>query len=127
MNSMAQIEKPETQINETELQNLVGKMVGDLGAVVSGALVVLGDRLGLYRALAQVGPADSAKLARHTGLDERYVREWLANQAASGYVNYEPTSACFSMSPEQQAVFADPESPVAMTGGFYSAASVYHD
>jgi SAM-dependent methyltransferase len=124
---MAQIEKQETQINETALQNLVGKMVGDLGAVVSGALIVLGDRLGLYRALAEVGPADSAKLARRTGLDERYVREWLASQAASGYVNYEPKSGCFSMSPEQKAVFADPESPVAMTGCFYAAASVYHD
>jgi SAM-dependent methyltransferase len=124
---MAQIEKKGDQINETALQSLVGKMVGDLGAVVSGALVVLGDRLGLYRALAEVGPADSAKLAARIGLDERYVREWLANQAASGYVNYEPKSGCFSMSTEQKAIFADPESPVAMIGGFYSAASVYHD
>jgi SAM-dependent methyltransferase len=124
---MAQIEKQQTQINETALQNLVGKMVGDLGAVVSGALVVLGDRLGLYRALAEVGPADSAKLAGRTGLNERYVREWLANQAASGYVNYEPKSGSFSMSAEQEAVFADPESPVAMVGGFYAASSVYHD
>ena len=124
---MVQIEKQQAQINETALQNLVGKMVGDLGAVVSGALVVLGDRLGLYRALAEVGPADSAKLAVHTGLNERYVREWLANQAASGYVDYEPKNGCFSMGPEQKAVFADPDSPVAMTGGFYAAASVYHD
>ena len=124
---MAQIEKQNAQINEAALNNLVGKMVGDLGAAVSGALVVLGDRLGLYRALAEVGPADSTKLAARTGLNERYVREWLANQAASGYVNYEPKSGCFSMSPEQQAVFANPESPVAMTGGFYAASSVYHD
>jgi 2-polyprenyl-3-methyl-5-hydroxy-6-metoxy-1,4-benzoquinol methylase len=124
---MAQIEKQAAQINETALQNLVGKMVGDLGAVVSGALVVLGDRLGLYRALAEVGSADSAKLAKHAGLNERYVREWLANQAASGYVNYEPKSGCFSMSAEQKAVFADPDSPVAMAGGFYAASSVYHD
>src|SRR5262245_56019339 len=124
---MVQIEKQEAQINATALQNLVGKMVGDLDAVVSGALVILGDRLGLYRALAEVEPADSARLATRTGLDERYVREWLANQAASGYVNYEPKSGCFSMSAEQKAVFADPESPVAMTGGFYAAASVYHD
>src|SRR3974390_444558 len=124
---MVQIEEQETQINETALHNLVGKMVGDLGAVVSGALVVLGDRLGLYRALAETGPADSPKLARLTRLDEPYVREWLANQAASGYVNYEPKSGCFWMSAEQKAIFADPESPVAMTGGFYAAASVYHD
>jgi ubiquinone/menaquinone biosynthesis C-methylase UbiE len=127
MNSMAQTEKQEAQINEVALQNLVGKMVGDLGAVVSGALVVLGDRLGLYRALAEAGPVDSAKLADRTGLDERYVREWLANQAASGYVNYESNGGVFSMSAEQKAVFADSESPVAMTGGFYAAASVYHD
>ena len=124
---MAQPKKQEMQINETALQNLVEKMVGDLGAVVSGALVVLGDRLGLYRALAEIGPADSAKVARRAGLYERYVREWLANQAASGYVNYEPKSGSFSMSAEQKAIFADPESPVAMTGGFYSAAAVYHD
>src|SRR5215471_9618047 len=105
---MAQIEEAEARINETALQNLVGKMVGDLGAVVSGALVVLGDRLGLYRALAEIGPADSAKLAKRAGVDERYLREWLANQVASGYVNYEPKSGSFSMSPEQKAVFADP-------------------
>ena len=124
---MEKMKNQEAKINETALHNLVGKMVGDLGAVVSGALVVLGDRLGLYRALAEVGPADSAKLAQSTGLDERYVREWLANQAASGYVNYEPKSGCFSLSAEQRAVFADPNSPVHMTGGFYAAASVYHD
>ena len=124
---MAQIKRVEAQIDENVLQNLVGKMVGDLGAVVSGALVVLGDRLGLYRALSEIGPVDSSRLAGHTGLDERYVREWLANQAASGYINYDPKGGCFSMSAEQRAVFADPESPVAMTGGFYAAASVYHD
>ncbi len=124
---MTQSKKQETQLNETELQALVGKMVADLGAVVSGALVVLGDRLGLYQALAEGGPADSAELAKRTALDERYVREWLANQAASGYVTYESKSGRFSMSAEQKAVFADPDSPVAMTGGFYAAASVYHD
>jgi SAM-dependent methyltransferase len=124
---MAEIEKQTDQINEAALQKMVGKMLGDLGAVVSGALVVLGDRLGLYRALAEAGPVDSAGLAGRTGLDERYVREWLANQAASGYISYGPKSGCFFMSAEQKAIFADPESPVAMTGGFYAAASVYHD
>jgi len=127
MNAMVEVEKQGMQLDEAALQNLVGKMVGDLGAVVSGALVILGDRLGLYRALAEIGPADSLKLAKLAGLDERYVREWLANQAASGYVNYDPITECFSMSAEQKAVFADPDSPVAMTGGFYAAASVYHD
>lgn len=117
---------PET-VDESALQALTGRMIGDLGAAVSGALVVLGDRLGLYGALARVGPVSSLELAWATNLDERYVREWLANQAASGYIDYHPASDSFSMSPEQKAVLADPDSPVAMTGGFYATSSVYHD
>lgn len=124
---MNQLKTAESQIDPSAMNDLVGRMVGDLGAAVSGALVVLGDRLGLYRSLAEVGPANSRGLARHTALDERYVREWLANQAASGYVNYDADSGSFFMTAEQKAVFADPDSPVAMTGGFYAAASVYHD
>ena len=113
--------------DEALLHEMAGRLVGDLGAAVSGALVVLGDRLGLYAALARTGPVTSDGLAHETHLDERYLREWLANQAASGYVTYEPSSATFSMTPEQQALLADPDSPVAMTGGFYSIASVYQD
>lgn len=114
-------------VNETALHQLVGRMVGDLGAAASGALVVLGDRLGLYQALAEIGPATSAELAGHTRLDERYVREWLAGQAASGYVTYEPACTAFHMTPEQIAVLADPDSPVAMVGGFYSTSAIYQD
>jgi len=116
-----------TKIDEPALRELTGRMIGDLGAAVSGALVVLGDRLGLYATLARMGPVSSRELALASRLDERYVREWLANQAASGYVAYDPDTGTFFMSPEQQAVLADPESPVAMMGGFYSASSVYHD
>jgi len=114
-------------INEAALHEIAGKMVGDLGAAVTGALVVLGDRLGIYSTLAQVGPVTSVELAKETKLDERYVREWLGNQAAAGYVTYDPVAGVFSMTPEQRAVLADPDSPVAMTGGFYSVSSVYHD
>ena len=114
-------------LNPDALNALVGQMINDLGAAVGGALVLLGDRLGLYRSLAETGPTTSAELARSTGLDERYLREWLSAQAASGYVDYDGASEAFSMTPEQVAVFADSESPVAMTGGFYSVASVYHD
>lgn len=114
-------------IDEPILRELTGRMVGDLGAAVTGALVVLGDRLGLYATLARVGPVSSKELAWASALDERYVREWLANQAASGYVTYDPDTESFSMSPEQKAVLADPESPVAMTGGFYATSSVYQD
>jgi SAM-dependent methyltransferase len=114
-------------IDQAALDQLLGKMVGDMGAVVSGALVVLGDRLGIYKALKQIGPATSSRLADNTGLDERYLREWLACQAASGYIQYDPAVTAFSMTPEQTAVFADPDSPAAMIGGFYSASAVYHD
>ena len=75
------------------LNAMMGKVITDLGAAANGALVVLGDRLGLYRALAEAGPSTSAELATCTGLNERYVREWLAAQAASGYVDYDVTDA----------------------------------
>ena len=104
-------------VDEGKLNELLGKMVGDLGAVLSGALVVVGDRLGLYEALAEIGPATSAELAERTGTAERYVREWLAAQAASGYVEYVAAEQKFEMTPEQIAVFADKNSPALMTGG----------
>jgi SAM-dependent methyltransferase len=117
----------EPTLDMQALNQLVYRMVGDLGAAANGALVVLGDRLGIYQAIASAGPQTSEVLASQTGLDERYLREWLAAQAASGYINYDAATETFSMSPEQQAVFADPDSPAAMTGGFYSVSSVYHD
>jgi SAM-dependent methyltransferase len=118
--------KPKT-INPDALQTLLGKMVSDLGAAVMGSLVLLGDRLGIYKSLAEFGPANSVELAGVTSLDERYLREWLAAQAASGYITYDPDADAFSLTPEQEAVFADPDSPAAMTGGYYSLAAVYHD
>jgi SAM-dependent methyltransferase len=112
-------------IDEGRLQTLLGTMVTELGAAATGALIVVGDRLGLYKALAGQGPATSAQLSGWTGTAERYVREWLANQAASGYVEYDSHTKRFSMSAEQAAVFADNDSPALMTGGYYSIASVY--
>ena len=114
-------------VDEGKLNELLGKMVGDLGAAVSGALVVVGDRLGLYEALAETGPATSAQLAERTGTTERYVREWLAAQAASGYVEYDAGEQKFEMTPEQVAVFADKASPALMTGGYYCVAAGYID
>lgn len=114
-------------INEEKLNALLGKMVGDLGAAVNGALVIIGDKLGLYRALHQNGPLNSQELADRTGTAERYVREWLSAQAAQGYLEYQADNKAFSLSPEQAMVFADSESPVIMTGGFYAISSVYHD
>jgi 2-polyprenyl-3-methyl-5-hydroxy-6-metoxy-1,4-benzoquinol methylase len=111
------------QTMTAELEQLIGKVIGDLGGTANAALVIVGDRLGLYRTLAEVGPATSHELARQTGTHERYLREWLAAQAASSYVNYDPATMRFSMSREQAMLFADENSPVHMAGGFFAAAS----
>lgn len=108
-----------------QLQHLLGKMITELGAAANAALVILGDKLGLYRTLAQKGPLSSAELARSTGTHERYVREWLSAQAASGYIEYDTASQRFMMSPEQAAVFADENSPVYMAGGFHTLSAVF--
>lgn len=110
-----------------KLNAFMGKMVGDMGAAMSGALVVLGDHLGLYKALAQHGPATSIELASGTRLNERLIREWLAAQAAAEYVSYDPVTDRFSLSPEQATVFADEESPAFLVGGFEVLAAVYKD
>lgn len=114
-------------LDEAKLQEFMGKMVGDMGAAVGTALVLIGDKLGLYKALAEGGPQTSQQVAEGTGTTERYVREWLAAQAASGYIEYDPETRMFSMTPEQAAVFADEDSPVHACGGFYSVASVIMD
>ncbi len=114
-------------LNEEKLQEFVGKMVVEMGAAVTGPLVIIGDKLGLYKTLAHAGPLDASGLARRTSTNERYIQEWLASQAASGYVEYNAESGRFFMTPEQAAVLADVESPFHMTGGYYSLASTYHD
>ena len=112
-------------IDSTKLETLLGTMVTELGAAADAALVLLGDKLGLYRALAAKGALTSQLLARETGTHERYVREWLSAQAASGFVTYDPATRTFALSPEQAAVFADDDSPV--NGGFHSLAAVFAD
>src|SRR5215475_13206039 len=114
-------------LNPDVLNQLLGRMVNDLGAAVKGALIVLGDGLGIYTALSNSGPVTSQQLAEKTKLNERQLREWLCAQAASGYVSYDTASESFWLTPEQTAVFADPDSPATMVGGFYSVSSVYHD
>jgi SAM-dependent methyltransferase len=109
-------------VDETKLNNLLGQTVSDLGAAINSILVIMGDKLGLYKAVAEAGSVTSGELADRTGTTERYVREWLAAQAASGYIEYEAENERFSMTEEQQAVFADEDSPVLMTGGFYGVA-----
>lgn len=107
-----------------ELESLVGKVITDLGATSNALLVIIGDRLGLYETLAKIGPLTPAELARHSSTSERYIREWLSAQAASGFVTYDPATERFSMTPEQALLFADEHSPLYMAGGFYSASSL---
>ena len=118
---------PATSVDEAKLNAFMGKMVGDMSVAIGGALVLIGDKLGLYKALAEGGPATSEELAKRSGTAERYVREWLAAQAASGYVEYEAETRRFSMSPEQAMALAAETSPVYVAGAFELIASAYLD
>jgi 2-polyprenyl-3-methyl-5-hydroxy-6-metoxy-1,4-benzoquinol methylase len=109
---------PPRRTDPDKLNALVGKMLGDLGAVATAALVIIGDKLGLYRELQKGQALTSAELASRTGTSERYVREWLANQAASGYVDYDAATQRFSLPPEQGFMLADENSPLFVNGLF---------
>jgi 2-polyprenyl-3-methyl-5-hydroxy-6-metoxy-1,4-benzoquinol methylase len=98
-----------------------------MGAVVSAMLVDIGDKLGLYRAMADGEPVTSAQLAERTGTAERYVREWLSNQAAGGYVEYDAQSSTFRLPPEQALALAEEGSPVFVPGAFQLFASLFRD
>jgi 2-polyprenyl-3-methyl-5-hydroxy-6-metoxy-1,4-benzoquinol methylase len=104
-------------INEQKLNAFLGKAVGDLGAALSAVLISLGDELGLYRELAN-GPLTSMELAERTGTTERYIREWLANQAASGYVEYDAAEGKYFLNDEQRLCLADPHGPVDLPGAY---------
>jgi SAM-dependent methyltransferase len=114
-------------VDEAKLQAFMGKMVGDMGAAWSGVMVLIGERLGLFKALAQGGPATSTELAERTGTAERYVREWLSALAAAGYVEYSKATRRFSMTVEQTMALADDKSPVFVAGAFDVIASAYID
>lgn len=107
-----------TPIDQNKLNAFVGQMLSDLGGASSVAMVRMGDALGFYKTLQAKGPMTSSELAKATKVDERYLREWLSNQAASNYLSYDPASARFSLAPEQAMIFADETSPLYMMGGF---------
>ncbi|RXT44593.1 SAM-dependent methyltransferase [Bosea sp. Tri-44] len=111
-----------TQLNEATLNELVGRVLGDIGGAVSVPLVRIGDALGLYRTLKEIGPATADELASAAGCASRYMREWLSAQAASGYVRHE--GGTFSLTPEQSFIFAEPDSPVHLIGAFDTAAAM---
>jgi 2-polyprenyl-3-methyl-5-hydroxy-6-metoxy-1,4-benzoquinol methylase len=108
-------------INTDRLDALLGKAVVDFGATFHAALVGVGDRLGLYKALADGGPQTPAQLAKHSGTAERYVREWLCNQAAGGYVTYDSLGGMFYLTEEQAFTLADETSPAFLPGMFQVA------
>ena len=113
-------------INQDTLNELLGRFVTDLGATVHAGNVVIGDRLGLYSGLSEIGPADAAALALRTGTNERYVREWLAGQAAGGYVCTDEDATTFWLSQEQQLALVDPDG-VGMAGAFLLAVACLQD
>ena len=112
-------------INEARLNEFLGRAVGDLGAAISATLVLVGDKLGLYKALAK-HPSTSAELAAHTGTQERYVREWLGKQAAGGYVQYDDATETYSLSDEQALCLADPDGPVDLPGAYSIVEDTFH-
>ena len=114
-------------LDESGMNAFVGKLIGDMGAAFTAPLIVLGDRLGLYKALAEIGPTTADALAEHTDTFPRYVREWLAAQAAAGNVSYDADAGTFAMSPEQVLAFADETSPVFMPGAYDIVAAMFLD
>ncbi len=114
-------------INEEKLNNLLGQVVVEMGAAAIGPLITIGDKLGLYKAISKAKTISANELATNTNTALRYIQEWLASQAASGYIEYDHKKHLFYMTPEQIAVFGDNKSPVFMTGAFYAITSLYHD
>jgi hypothetical protein len=116
-----------TTIDQERLADFVGRAVGDMAAAASGLLVHLGDRLGLYQAMADAGPLTAEALAEATGTAPRYVREWLGNQVAGGYIGYHPEDDTFELPAEHAAVLAAEQSPVFLGGAYEALASCYSD
>jgi 2-polyprenyl-3-methyl-5-hydroxy-6-metoxy-1,4-benzoquinol methylase len=117
---MSTIEQP-VEVDGDKLMQFVFRAVDEVGATLNAALVVMGDKLGLYRALAGNGGLSPAELAERTGTAERYVREWLNAQAAGGFVAYDPDSGHYSLPPEQAVALTDSSSPAYLPGLFQTA------
>ncbi|MBY4592930.1 MULTISPECIES: class I SAM-dependent methyltransferase [Rhizobium] len=110
-----------------KLDALVGRLVGDVGAAMSGALVVLGDKVGIFKAMADGTPMNVQQLSQKTGVKERYLREWLSAQAAADYIVYDEKTDRFSLTPEQAMVFAEENSPAFFVGAFEVVQSMWMD
>src|ERR1700691_1655595 len=104
------------QLDEGKLQDFVFRVVGEVGATLNTALVVMGDKLGLSRTMAGAGPMTPGELAERTGTAERYVREWLNAQAAGDFVSYDPDTGRYTLPPEQAVAFTDADRPADLHG-----------
>ncbi len=111
--------------NEAKLNAFINQLLTDLGGTMTAAMILIGDKLGLYKAMADGAPVTPAELAKKTGTTERYVREWLGNQAASGYVRYDIKSSTYSLPAEQAFTLANEGSPAFFAGAFQVAAAMF--
>lgn len=114
-------------IDPDRVEHFVHQIVGDLGSALSAVLIHIGDRLGLYSAMGDSAPVTSTELAARTGLSERYVREWLHNQAAAGWLAYNPDDATFTLPAELALLVADESAPSFLLGGFDFVAAAWAD
>jgi SAM-dependent methyltransferase len=105
-------------LDEAKIGEFVHQVLGEMGATLNAALVVIGDKLGLYEAMSEAGPIAPGELAQRTGTTERYVREWLNAQAAGGYVEYDPDELTYTLPPEHAFVLSNENSPFFMAGAF---------
>ncbi len=115
------------QIDQAKLEKFMAQALGELGAGMNAALVIIGDKLGLYRAMADAGPMTSTELSEKTGTTERYVREWLNAQAAGGFVTYDAGTQRYSLPNEQAFALAVEDSPAYLPGAYQIVASVLKD
>ena len=119
--------QPAPQIDESKLNAFMQRAVGDMGAAMHATLVLIGDKLGLYKAMAGAGPMTPTKLAALTHTAERYVREWLNANAASGYIHYDALNKTYELPPEQAFALANEDSPAFLAGAFQIIAACFRD
>jgi SAM-dependent methyltransferase len=114
-------------IDEAKVEAFMGQAVTDMGAVISAPLFIIGEKLGLYKAMAGMGPLSSAEVAERADVAERSAREWLRNQAAGGYVTYDPDTDTYTLPDEHALALADEDSPLYILGVYDLIASLFAD
>lgn len=112
-------------INENKFNALFGKVLGDVGGAIGLLMAYMGDQAGVYKAMEDAGPCSHEDLAKKTGVDARYLREWLSSNAAAGYIDYDTKNDTFSLSPEQAAIFSHEGEPTCMQGFFQAVVAQY--